>query len=91
MADIEITRPHGKSHEEARQVAETVAKKLAASFDMSYSWSGDTMKFERSGLSGQLDVGPDDLVLTAKLGMLLKPLKPKIVSEINKFLDEKLA
>lgn len=58
---------------------------------MTYSWTGDTMKFERSGLSGQLEVRPDDLVITAKLGMLLKPLKPKIVSEINKFLDEKLA
>jgi len=91
MADIEITRAHNRSHDEARKLAESVAAKLGKSFDMTYHWEGDKLHFERSGVKGQLDVQPKDVVVTAKLGLMLKPLKGKITEEVEKALDKALA
>lgn len=91
MADIEVTRAHGKSVAEARQIAEKLVAQLSEEFDFKHRWEGDTLKFERSGVNGQLAITPKDLQLSAKLGLLLKPLKGRIEKEIQATLDKQLA
>jgi putative polyhydroxyalkanoate system protein len=46
------------------------------------------LHFDRSGVEGKLSVGTDKVRISAKLSFLLLALKPKIESEIHKFLDE---
>lgn len=89
MADMEIRRPHSKAHDEAKKLAEGVAKNMQEEFGMNYEWVGDVINFSRSGVSGTLAVAKDEIVVQAKLGFLLSALKPKIISEVNRFLDEK--
>jgi len=91
MADIEVVRAHGRSVAEARQIVDGLIGKLAKEFDLKYAWDGDTLKFERSGLSGQMAITAQDVKISAKLGMLLKPMKGRIEKEILGMLDRKLA
>jgi len=91
MSDIDVVRPHSRSVAEARQIVEDLITKMAKDYDLKHAWEGDTLKFERSGLSGQMAISPQDVHITAKLGMLLKPLKGRIEKEIVSVLDRKLA
>jgi putative polyhydroxyalkanoate system protein len=91
MADIDVTRPHGRSIAEARKIAETLIGKMAKDYDLKHHWDGDTLKFERSGLTGQMAISASDVHITAKLGLLLKPLKGRIEKELVAVLDRKLA
>lgn len=88
MSHIHILRSHNKPHDEARKLAGHVAQEMADEFGFSYKWNGDVLHFDRSGVKGQLAVEPDLIRIEAKLSFLLLALKPKIESEIHKFLDE---
>jgi len=48
---------------------------------------GNRIDFERLGVSGQLVVGRQDIVLDVKLGLLLTPFKGTIEREIIAQLD----
>jgi putative polyhydroxyalkanoate system protein len=61
---------------------------MAAEFDFRNPREGDVLRSERSGASGSLAVAPDEIVVTVKLGFLLMALKPRIESQIHRFLDQ---
>ena len=54
MSDIKITQEHNLSLEEARQAARKVAAQMELDYEMTTTWDGDLLKFERSGVSGSL-------------------------------------
>lgn len=91
MSDISISRAHNRSHDDARKLAETVCAGMSRAFDMSYKWDGDTINFERSGAKGEMIVGPTDVTIHVKLGLMLRPLKGKIAEELEKNLEKALA
>lgn len=91
MSDIEVTRPHGRSAAEARRLAETLVENLARQYGVKYRWEGDTLRFDRSGVSGAVHVTPQDLRVQARLGMLLKPFKNRILREVQSTLDGALS
>ncbi|WP_313953952.1 polyhydroxyalkanoic acid system family protein [Accumulibacter sp.] len=88
MSDIHIRRQHGKTPTEARASAEHMASELKDEFDLDYAWDGDVMRFERSGVSGELAVDKQEVTLDIHLGFLLFALKPSIEREVHKFFDE---
>ena len=71
MADISLQRKHKLGLKKAKEAAQKVADELAESFDMESEWAGNTLNFERSGVSGQLVVTKDGVTVDAKLGFLL--------------------
>lgn len=91
MSDISIKRAHNRSHADAMKLAENVAYKLGKLFQMEHHWEDETLHFERSGVKGKLEVGSTDVLITAKLGLLLKPMKGKIMEELEKAIDRELA
>ena len=86
MADIEIHRAHGLGLAAARRAAEQMAADLGRKFDVRGSWQGDTLRFERPGVSGFLQLTGKDLKLSISLGFLLKAMK----SSIEKLIHEEL-
>jgi len=88
MAHIDIRRPHSLEHSKAREAAETVASRLNKEFSLQYQWNGDTLKFHRTGVDGTLSVLDSEVVVSARLGLLLRPLQGRFEHEIHKFLDE---
>lgn len=88
---IHIRRPHSKPHDEARELAEHVARQMQSEFGMDWQWQGDVLSFQRSGVTGSLTVTPDEVVVEAKLGFLLSAIQPRVESEIQRFLDKEFA
>ena len=87
MADIEVRRAHGLGLAAARRAAEQMASDLARKFDVRGSWQGDTLRFERPGVSGFVTLGPTDLHLSISLGFLLKAMQASIEKLVLQELD----
>tara|TARA_B100001245_G_C22734905_1_gene356597 strand:+ start:247 stop:525 length:279 start_codon:yes stop_codon:yes gene_type:complete len=88
MSVIDIHRAHSLDKEHAREAAETLAKDLSKQFDVNYQWEGDLLKFNRSGVKGQLDISESDLHIRLELGLMLRPFKSRIEQEIHSQLDQ---
>jgi putative polyhydroxyalkanoate system protein len=90
MSDIRIRRAHSKPLAEARKDAERTAKQLKKDFDLDYGWDGHVLRFERTGVEGELHVTTKEIRLDARLGFLLAFLKPRIEAEVATILDRLL-
>ena len=90
MSDIRIRRAHSKPLAEARKDAEKVARQLQQDFDLAYEWDGHVLRFERTGVDGELHVTAREIRLDARLGFLLAFLKPRIEAEVETILDRLL-
>lgn len=88
MSEIDIRRRHELSLEDAQQVADDLAADLAGKFAIDYGWDGDTIVFDRTGVSGEILVDAEQVHVRARLGFLLGYLKPAVEREINRYLDE---
>jgi putative polyhydroxyalkanoate system protein len=88
MAELRIRREHGLGLPEARKAAQRVADELAAAFQMTSAWDGDTLRFSRSGVNGALSVTANHVEVVARLGMLVAMLKPQIEARVKRDFDE---
>jgi putative polyhydroxyalkanoate system protein len=91
MSDIIIRRKHEKTHAEARATAENMICELKKELDINYAWDGDVLRFQRPGVSGELALENQEIILCIRLGLLLSALKPSIELEVNTFLDQAFA
>jgi putative polyhydroxyalkanoate system protein len=87
VADIKINRKHRLGIKKARVAAQKVADDLASEYGMTSEWEGDVLRFNRSGVHGELRVSKDEVHLDAKLGLLLSAFKPRIEEHINDNFD----
>ena len=83
MATIEFERTHSLGLKRARAAAQRVADEMAEEYGMSAEWEGNTLYFQRTGVSGEIVVGRDTIVFRAKLGFLLSALKPRIEETLH--------
>lgn len=88
MAHIEICRIHKLGQKKARSCAEDMATRLEEAYDLAYEWEGDSLLFERSGVRGRMEVAHEEVRVTIKLGLLMRPMKSVFEREINRHLDE---
>jgi putative polyhydroxyalkanoate system protein len=91
MADIDIRRAHHMSQSDAKAAADRMADKLGQKFGLKGDWDGDTLRFQGTGVTGTLTVGPKDLQIAATLGFLLKAMRPSIEKAVLSELDSILA
>lgn len=89
MPSIDIRRPHRLSAADAHAVIDQVATRMREKFQVQTQWQNETtLIFERTGISGKIAVAPDEIHVSAQLGMLFSPLKGMIEQEIRRKLDE---
>jgi putative polyhydroxyalkanoate system protein len=91
MADIKMIKYHALPMAKARQLVQRTADDLGAEYDLSSEWHGDTLRFHRSGVEGQMKVTASEIHLDVTLGFLLKPFKSKFVEHIEHNFDRLLA
>ena len=95
MAQLHMVREHNLGLAAARKVAQAWAREVEHEFDMRCTFEaggdGDVVHFERSGVSGTLQVTARRFELDARLGMLLGAFRGRIEAEITRHLDEKRA
>ncbi|MEJ2320816.1 MAG: polyhydroxyalkanoic acid system family protein [Gammaproteobacteria bacterium] len=88
MATIKIKKEHALPHDKVVKAVQKLADELAEKLDADYEWEGDDLSFKRSGASGKVCVGKENVEVDIKLGMLLTPLKGKIEQTVRDYLDE---
>ena len=91
MSDIELVRSHSLPLTKAKALAQKAADALAAEYDLTSEWRGNTLRFHRSGVDGQMHVTDSEIQLDVTLGFLLKAFKTKIAGHIERNLEELLA
>ena len=89
MSRIDIRHAHSLPRTKARKAIEEVANKLAERFEMDWDWDGDILNFSRSGVDGHIELGKEDLHVSAKLGFLTAMFKEPIENEIKRVLKER--
>lgn len=87
MADIEIKRAHHLGLKAARAAADKMAEHLGKKFGLKGDWSGNTLNFQRPGVTGSLAIDDQDLRLVVNLGLMLKMMRPSIETAVKQQLD----
>jgi len=90
MPDIVIIRSHELPVAKAKTLVQKAADHLSAEHQLESEWHGNTLRFQRSGVNGQIHVTDSKIHLDVSLGLLLKPFKAKFASEIGRNLDKYL-
>jgi putative polyhydroxyalkanoate system protein len=90
MSDINFVRPHSLPIAKARTLVQKVADGLATEYSLSSEWDGNTLRFHRAGVDGELEVTASEIRLNVTLGILLKSLKGTLVGYIERHFDEAL-
>jgi putative polyhydroxyalkanoate system protein len=91
MSQIIVHRRHGLRLAEVKRRAEAIAGRLRDEYGGSYAWEGDTLRFRRTGASGELTVTRDSFEVRVEVSFLLAPLRSRIEHEIRAFCDEHFA
>jgi putative polyhydroxyalkanoate system protein len=91
MSDIKLVRSHSLPITKARALAQKAADDLAAAYDLSSEWHGNTLRFHRLGVAGQMHVTDEEIRLDVTLGFLLKAFKARFVENIERSFDTLLA
>jgi putative polyhydroxyalkanoate system protein len=88
MSTIELKRDHALGLRKAKLAAQRVADEMEREFGMTSTWQGNVLKFERTGVHGELVVGKNHVELHAKLGFLLSAFRGRIEETIHRNFDE---
>ena len=88
MPSIDIKRSHSLPLADAREKVQRVADHIAERFDVACAWEGNTLRFRRSGVDGEIKLGAKQVHVVAELGFLLSALRGTVEREVNRYLDE---
>ena len=88
MPSIDVCKAHSKPMPQARQAVQRVADHIAERFAVACSWEGDILHFERTGVSGRIELSQQDVRVVAQLGFLMGALKGPIEAEVHRYLGE---
>jgi putative polyhydroxyalkanoate system protein len=87
MPSIEISRKHDKTIAEGKKAVERVAQSIAKRFSVTYGWDGNTLHFERPGVSGHIALTKGMVKVAAELSFLLGAIRGPIEREIKQHLE----
>ena len=88
MSRIHLRREHDLTPKAARKKVERVAEVLASRFDAECQWNGDVLSVNHPSVNGKVTVGKNDVVVEAKLGLLVAMFRDCIDAELVRILDK---
>ncbi|MEW5944285.1 MAG: polyhydroxyalkanoic acid system family protein [Pseudomonadota bacterium] len=88
MTTIDFRRPNTIGTEQAREAVEAIARELRHKLDIRYQWHGNVLEFDRPGADGTIRLTDHEVRFEARLGLLLRPLKGVIESEVEAYFDK---
>ena len=87
MSKILLRRKHDLTPAAAREKVERVADVLTKRFDAACEWQGDVLTIEHPTVSGTVTLGRNEVVVAAKLGLMLSMFRGRIDEELERVLD----
>jgi len=91
VSRIDIQRSHALTPEEVHAAIDEIAQSLTAKYGVRCAWQGGVLDFSRPGVEGSITVTTHEVHLRARLGLAMRPFKPVIEREIERYLDQRLA
>lgn len=80
---IHLERRHRLGLKKARAAAQRIADDMAQTFEITSEWDGDSLRFERAGVSGSLTVSRNRVMLDAQLSGLLAVFRSRIEERLH--------
>jgi putative polyhydroxyalkanoate system protein len=92
MAHVDVRKPHSLGADGARRAAEQVLEELRHEhgFRLDTRWEGDTLHAQGRGFEAWLETSDHEVRVTARLGLLLRPLRGTVEREVREYLDRYL-
>jgi len=90
MSTVEIRRDHDLSAEACQRARDELAQFLREHLGATVNQDDEQMAFEGKGFSGNVTIAPGLAACSIKLGLLARPFKRQLESEINRQLDARL-
>jgi putative polyhydroxyalkanoate system protein len=87
VSRILLRREHDLTPAAAREKVERVAAVLAKRFDAECEWHGDVLSIKHPTVTGTVTLGKSDIVVAAKLGLMLAMFRGRIDEELERALD----
>ena len=87
MSDINLVRSHSLSIAKAKALVQRAADGLATEFGLESQWDGNTLRFSRPGVDGEMLVTGSKIELNVTLSLLKKAFKGRFVERIERDLD----
>lgn len=87
VSKILLRREHDLTPEAAREKVERVADVLAKRFDAECEWHGDVLSIKHPTVSGTVTLGKNDIVVAARLGLMVSMFRGRIDEELERVLD----
>ena len=84
MADISINQKHKLTHKKAKAADQKVVDQLAEEYGVTAEWDGDILNFQRSGVTGSLELLEHEVQLEIKLGFMLMAFSATIEEHVHK-------
>jgi putative polyhydroxyalkanoate system protein len=91
MAQIALSHAHTMSKADAKTAVERVGSDLEDRLDATSQWDGDTLRFERSGASGQINVHESEVDVAIDLSWWVPVSTDRVRSEAEALLEEHLS
>jgi putative polyhydroxyalkanoate system protein len=88
MPDISITQKHKLTQKKAKAAAQKVIDDLAAEYGVTAEWEGDVVSFQRSGVSGTLELLPHEAQIEITLGFMLKAFSSTIEQHVQDHMEK---
>ena len=82
MADISIVQEHKLTQKKAREAAQKVADTISGDYGLACEWDGDVLRFERSGVQGQLTLEKKKAEIFIRLGFIMSAFAPSIEAKV---------
>lgn len=90
MSTIEFTRSHTVALPKGRELLRSIAERLAKQYAGSYTEHEYGVSFTAPGVNGRIELTPTTVVVHAKLGLLMRPLKSAIEHLFHTEIDRAL-
>lgn len=90
MSTIEFTRTHNVEFSKGKNLLLTIAQRLAKQYAGTYTEHPSGMVFSAPGVNGTIELTATTVVVRAKLGLLMRPLKSAIEQLFHQEIDHAL-
>lgn len=91
MSTIRVERTHSLSVEEALQRARDLVNEFASKLKADVTWNGPQASFKGTGFSGSAKVTGSQVAVDVDLNLVLRAMRSKIETRLEKALSEKFA
>lgn len=91
MSTIEFIRAHNVEMSKGKTLLLNIAQRLAKQYAGSYTENASGVVFSAPGVNGTIELTPTTVVVRAKLGLLMRPLKTAIEQLFHQEIDQALA